>query len=160
MTTPLVGEPLPGDGQVPVMSPLVDRLYQQLPEVYRVLDAADRTWTLKRYLAGVLNSAGTWDDLITAIAGDHPIGPATPEPRGLPLDELAVWRLLRQSRPSALGDPDQAQPAWLPWLAQIVGARLDPGASVAEQRDTVRYTTSGWRAGTRGAIAEIGRAHV
>lgn len=158
MTTPLAHEPMPGDGTVPFMSSLVDRLYHRLPEVFRTMDAVDLTWVLKRYLGGVLSPAADIDDMVIAITGDQPVGPAIPEPWGLPADELANWRGNRVTRPSALGDPDQANAAWLPWLAQMVGARLDPGASEEEKRDTIRFATSGWRAGTRAAIIDAARS--
>lgn len=154
MTTPLASEPMPGDGQVPYMTELVNRLYQRLPEVYRRMDAADSTWTFKRYLGAAMNQAGVIDDTVTRIAGENPVGPAAPEPWALTGDELESWRTARRSRPSALADPDQADAAWLAWLAQLVGAPLNPAASEAEQRDTIRYATSGWRAGTRQAIAD------
>lgn len=157
MTTPLASEPLPGDGQVPYMSTLVDRLYQRLPEIYRRLDARDSTWALKRYLGAAMQQAGAIDDTVTAIAGEDPIGPADPYPCAMDPDDLALWRAARTVRPSALADPDQADVAWLPWLAQLVGARLDPAASEAEKRDTIKYATSGWRAGTRQAIADAAR---
>jgi hypothetical protein len=157
MTTPLPSEPMPSDGQVPYLSTLVDRLYQRLPEVYRVMDARDFTYPLKRYLGAAMHQAGLIDDTVTAIAGEDPIGPPTPEPWSLSPDDLARWRASRRTRPSALADPDQADPSWLPWLAQLVGATLDPAASDTERRDTIRYATSGWRAGTRQAIADAAR---
>lgn len=158
MTTPLDHEPLPGDGTVPFMSTLVHRLYHRLPEVFRTMDALDLTWTFKRYLGGMLSPAADIDTIIVALTGDQPVGPPTPEPWGLPADELETWRGNRVTRPSALGDPDQANAAWLPWLAQMVGARLDPGATEEEKRDTIRFATSGWRAGTRGAIIDAARS--
>lgn len=158
MTTPLASEPMPGDGQVPYMSTLADRLYQRLPEIYRTMDALDGGWPFKRYIAGMLAVAGQIDDTIEAIEGERPIGPASPEPWALAADDLENWRAARQSRPSALADPEQADAAWLPWLAQLVGAVLDPAASEAEQRDTIRYATSGWRGGTRSAIADAARS--
>jgi hypothetical protein len=158
MTTPLASEPMPGDGQVPYMSTLADRLYQRLPEVYRTMDALDGGWPFKRYIAGMRAIAGQIDDTIEAIEGERPIGPASPEPWALHADELANWRAARQSRPSALADPEQADAAWLPWLAQLVGAVLDPAASETERRDTIRYATSGWRGGTRSAIADAARS--
>jgi hypothetical protein len=157
MTTSLGHEPMPGDGTVPYMSTLVDRLYRRLPEVYRTMDAANSDWPLKRYLAGLLTTAGAIGDTFDAIRGDFPVGPSTPQPWALSPDELAVWTANRINRPSALGDPNQADPAWLPWLAQLVGAPLPPGASVQEQRDTIAFATSGWRGGTRQAIADAAR---
>lgn len=160
MTTPLTSEPMPGDGQVPSMTTLVDRLYQRLPEIYRRMDAADSTWTLKRYLGATLAYGGLIDDTITRIAGDRPVGPATPEPWALRGSELAQWRANRLTRPSALADPDQADVAWLPWIAQLVGSTLDPSASEQEKRDTIRYATSGWRGGTRSAIGDAARTEL
>lgn len=157
MSTVLPHEPMHGDGLVPHMSELVDRLYSRLPEVYRHADQADSTWSFKRYLGGLLVTAGAVGEVVDQVRGERPIGPATPEPWALAPDELEVWRAERQTRPSALGDPDQAHPDWLPWLAQLVGARLDPAASVTERRDTIRYATSGWRGGTRSAIADAAR---
>lgn len=157
MTTPLDHEPMPGDGTVPYMSTLVDRLYQRLPEVYRTMDAAGFDWPLKRYLAGMLATAGSVDNTFDAIRGDFPIGPADPQPWALSADEFAVWQSNRLNRPSALGDPSQADPRWLPWMAQLVGAPLDPGSSIQEQRDTIAFATSGWRGGTRQAIADAAR---
>jgi hypothetical protein len=157
MTTPLASEPLPGDGQVPYMSLLADRLYQRLPEIHRRMDATDSTWTLKRYVAAMALDGGLLDDTITRVAGDRPVGPAVPEPWALRGSELEQWRANRTDRPSALADPAQADVAWLPWLAQLVGSTLDPAASEQEKRDTIRYATSGWRGGTRSAIADAAK---
>lgn len=158
MTTPLASEPMPDDGQVPEMSALADRLYQRLPEVYRTVDAADSTWPFKRYLAGLIATAGRIDETLDGIDGERPIGPATPEPWALHPEELTRWRAARHSRASSLADPVQADAAWLPWLAQLVGAVLDPAATEQEKRDTIRFATSGWRGGTRSAIADAAKS--
>jgi hypothetical protein len=149
---------MPGDGQVPYMSTLADRLYQRLPEIYRSLDAADSTWTFKRYIGAICDQAGMGDDFYVAVLGDRPIGPATPVPWNLEPDQLAVWQAARVSRLSSMGDPLQADSSWLPWLAQLVGAKLDPTASDAEQRDTILFATSGWRAGTAAAMEDAARS--
>lgn len=158
MTTPLVSEPMPGDGQIPIMSELANRLYQRLPETYRTMDGRDSCWVFKRYLYAALHQAGLIDDTIVAIDGDRPVGPATPEPWGINPDELNIWRAARQNRISLLGDPQNAPSDWLPWMAQLVGAYLDPAASLAERRDTISFATSGYRAGTRQAIADAARS--
>jgi hypothetical protein len=158
MTTPLASEPMPDDGQVPISSILVDRLYQRLPEVYRTMDGRDSRWAFKRYLYAALHQAGLIDDTVTQVAGDRPVGPAAPEPWGLQSDELAVWRAARQNRISLLGDPQNAPSTWLSWMAQLVGAYLDPAASLPERRDTISFATSGYRAGTRQAIADAARS--
>lgn len=157
MTTPLASEPLPGDGQVPYMTLLVNRLYSRVPEVYRTFDAVDSTWTFKRYLGAALNQAGIIADTVTLIEGDNPVGPPSPEPWALDGARLEQWRGARRTRPSALADPTQADAGWLNWLSQLVGAQLDASATEAEKRDTIRFATSGWRAGTRQAIADAAR---
>ena len=155
MTTPLISEPLPGDGQVPYMSALTQLLWERLPEIYATMDARDLTWSFKRYLAAITESGGAVSDTYIGIDGDRPLGPPAPIPWGLTDQDLANWRA---ARPSSLGDPQQADSAWLPWLAQLVGARLDPAASDAEQRDTIQFATSGWRAGTTSAIEDAARS--
>jgi hypothetical protein len=157
-TTVLASEPMPGDGQVPHMPELVDRLYHRFPQIYRTMDGRAKQWPLKRWLGAVLDYAGTIDADVLAWNGFRPIGPADPEPWGLPVDELARWRAERRSVLSTLADPLTARAQWLPWLAQLVGAVLDPAASEAEKRDTIRYATSGWRAGTRGAISDAAKS--
>jgi len=158
MTTPLASEPLPGDGQVPYMTALVHRLYNRFPEIIRVLDAADSCWVFKRYLGGVLDLAGQIGDLIDGIAGNDAIGPAAPRPWGLSAAELAVWLANRTQLTSVLGDPVAADAAWLPWLSQLVGARVSPAASEQERRDAINSATSGYRSGTRQSIIDAARS--
>lgn len=141
----------------PPSTVFADRLYNRLPEIYRTLDV-DQAWLFKRYINAITTASAEVDDLVERIRGARPVGPAEPLPWGLDPDELVQWIEARASRPSALTDPDLADAAWLPWLAQLVGAQLDPNASIAEQRDTIRYATSGWRAGTRGAVADAARS--
>lgn len=157
MTTPLAHEPEPGDGLVPYMSALAHRMYHRLPEVYRTVDGKDSTWAFKRYLGGALSVAGDIDTVIDQLIGYNPSGPATPEPWGLSGDELQQWREARRNIPSLLGDPVNAPAEWLPWLAQLLGATLDSSASEEEQRATITYATSGWRGGTRSAIADAAK---
>lgn len=157
MTTPLAHEPRPGDGLVPYMSQLVHRMYHRLPEVYRTFDERDSTWAFKRYLGGMLAVAGDIDDVVDKLIGYNPSGPAAPEPWALSGDELEQWRAARKTVPSLLGDPVNAPAEWLPWLAQLLGSSLDSSASEEEQRDTIIYATSGWRGGTRSAIADAAK---
>lgn len=142
----------------PAVSTFADRLYQRLPEVYRRMDV-DQAWLLKRYIDAVTGTAGLAEAMVDRIRGSRPAGPASPVPWGLVnADELARWVQARTTHPSELGDPQLADEAWLPWLASLVGAQLDPAATLAERRDTIQFATSGWRAGTRGAIADAARS--
>lgn len=148
-----MSEPIP-----PAVSTFADRLYGRLPEVYRRMDVT-QAWLLKRYINSATYTAGQAETLVERIRGSRPAGPASPVPWGLVNDdELARWAQARTTRPSELGDPQLADAAWLPWLASLVGAQLDPAATLAEQRDTIQFATSGWRAGTRGAIADAARS--
>lgn len=158
MTTPLISEPLPDDGQVPYMTALVHRLYHRLPEIFRVLDAQDSCWVFKRYLGAVLNLAGQLGDLIDDIAGNNAVGPLTPAPWGLTATELATWTAERTQATSTLGNPAVAEINWLPWLGQLVGARINPASSEQEQRDTITFATSGYRGGTRQAIIDAAKS--
>jgi len=158
VTTPLASEPMPDDGQVPYMTALVHRLYRRLPEIVRVLDAADSCWVFKRYLGATLDLAGQIGDTVDDIAGNDAIGPDSPQPWGLPADELAIWLANRVQQTSLLGDPIVAPAGWLPWLGQLVGARIDSSANEQEQRDTITFATSGYRGGTRQAIIDAARS--
>jgi hypothetical protein len=125
--------------------------------VFERLDAS-QDWVFLRYLDAALDVPGHLDALFERIVGDRPIGPSSPVPWALSAEDAARWSAERRSRLSELGDPIAADAAWLPWLAQLVGAQLDPQASESEQRDTIRYITSGWRAGTRLAIEDAARS--
>lgn len=146
-------EPMPPD-----VSTFADRLYARLPDVYRRMDIPP-AWLLKRYIHAATSIAGQIDDTVERIRGSRPAGPAAPVPWGLVNDsELARWVQARTTHPSELGDPQLADETWLPWLASLVGAKLDAAATLPEKRDTIQYATSGWRAGTRGAIADAARS--
>lgn len=64
---------------------------------------------------------------------------------------------------SALVDATQAGRltdalAQLRWLAQLLGANLGKTSTLNEQIDAVRYATTGWRAGTKAALADAARS--
>lgn len=143
----------------PIFHPHVERFYARLPQAWRVMDARQE-WTTKRWLAGALSASAEMDDILAEIWGARPVGPirATPYPAGMSASELQAWLNNRQARPSGLGDPALARPAWLPWMAQLAGVALPQGASVTEQRDSIRYATSGWHAGNSDAISSAARS--
>ncbi|MCU1588788.1 MAG: hypothetical protein JWP11_44 [Frankiales bacterium] len=60
--------------------------------------------------------------------------------------------------PSDLADADGADPQWLDWLAQTVGAHLGGVSDLAARRDAVRSAAAGWRVGTRTAVADAARS--
>jgi hypothetical protein len=123
----------------PVVHWFTQRVYDSLPEALRSPDG-DLGWPLLRYLALVLDQAGEFAD--TAAAIDY-----------VPLDEGGA-----AGDVSLLVDPDNAPASWLPWMAQLVGVRLDPALSEAARRDAIRFAPAGWRAGSRGALADAARS--
>lgn len=154
MTSP---EPMPGSVAPPFISTTAQRMWERLPRVYRLLDARN-DWALKRYLAGVVAPLAEIDGMVDAITGSRPLGPATPEPVDAEPDELARWREARRYVNSALTDPDLARVEWLPYIAQLLGAYLDPGSGEVERRDIIRGATSGYRGGTAAALADAARS--
>lgn len=132
------------------------RIFARLPEAYRIADA-NLGYPFLLYIDAVTDELGSIQDTIAAIRGKRPVGPASPEPWSLHPSEVGAYRDNRQTVLSTLGDPTAADPKWLPWLVQMVGGVLDPTASVSEQRDTIRYATSGWEAGSVESIEYAAR---
>jgi hypothetical protein len=142
--------------EAPEVNSFAQRCFDRLPEAYRGFDATSG-YPLRLYLDAITQLPGDIQVVIDRITGQRPVGPALPEPWSLHPDSLESYRANRVLRRSELGDPVTADAAWLPWLVQMVGGELDPSASVAEQRDTIRYATSGWLAGTRASIEYAAR---
>lgn len=118
----------------PAPGPVLDRLYDRLPEHYRTADEP-LGYPLYRFLAGVCRELGQVEALIDRL--DTEIGGT-----------------------SDLTDPMTADLAWLPWLAQLVGVQLRADLTPAEMRDAVRYASSGWRAGTKTAVADAAKTEL
>jgi hypothetical protein len=142
---------------LPHLSTLARRLYNRLPNVYRQLDRRN-DYALLRYIGALCSFVGQADDMLDELRGARPVGPATPEPWDLDPDELARWRANRVTKLSMLGDPARAPVEWLPYLAQLSGAYLHPAAGEQERRDTIAAATSGFRAGSRAALAAAARS--
>lgn len=126
----------------PVVHAHTERLYaRSIPGVYRDADEAQAGgpsgYPFLRYLDLIGAQAGELEDLYDRI-NYVPL-----EDGGAPGDT------------SELVDPDLADAAWLPWLAQLVGVRLRPLQTEAEQRASIAGASTGWRAGTRSAIEAV-----
>jgi hypothetical protein len=119
------------------VGPLTARLYGRLPEFYRDADLEQAVpYPLLRFLTGLGAQADAVEVLFDRI--DY---------TGAPGDT------------SDLVEPAIADPAWLAWLAQHVGAKLPLGASVADQRTAISGGVNGFQAGSRQALAAVaGRA--
>lgn len=116
----------------------------------------------------VPNGEQTWvDDLIVVADDTLPVGyfdgdtASTPSYTfhwtGDPYASPSVAEP-RSNDTSDLTDPQTADAEWLPWLAQLVGVPLTADMSEAERRDAVQYASSGWRAGTKSAIADAAKS--
>ena len=118
----------------PAPGPTLDRTYLRLPEHYRTFDAT-AGHPLYRFMAGYLAELGDVETLTDRLGG---------------VDDGT----------SDLADPVDADEAWLPWLAQLMGVTLDPSMDVLERRDAIQFASSGWRAGTKQAIADAVRSEL
>jgi hypothetical protein len=110
------------------------RLYERLPDFYRKADT-QQGLALRRYISLLGDQADEIENLLNRIQY------IPPDDGGQPGDT------------SDLTDPTRADPAWLPWLAQLVGVTIPPGTSTQGQRDAIANAVSGFHAGTKTAIA-------
>lgn len=117
----------------PIYSETTERVYERLPQVYRREDAL-QDWQLKKYMASILEIQHTVNVLIDRF--DY-----TPPDDGVVGDT------------SDLVDPLTADEAWLPWLGQLVGVRINQALTTAQQREAIRTALSGTQAGTKASIA-------
>jgi hypothetical protein len=119
--------------------------YDLLPLLYSDDDAdspglppLDRP--LLRYLAAV---GAVADEIVTLV---DRITYTAPDDGGPPGDS------------SDLVDPESADPAWLGWLAQLVGVDLTGLQDDTARRDAIRESSTGYSAGNRAAIAAAARS--
>lgn len=105
------------------------RLYDRLPEEYRDADEA-------------LGDNGGGYPLLRYLSG-----------MGGRAGELEA---ILDTAPT-LVDPELAAPAWLPWLAQLVGVIPTPGVAVAEQRVAIAGALGLSPAGSRETLAAVAR---
>lgn len=116
-------------------------LFARLPDyIRRADDRSGNNNFLKRYLSTIIDQFGEVMALFDRI--DY----VAPSDGGEPFDS------------SDLTDPTRADVSWLPWLAQLVGVRLDTTLDVEAQRDAVLYASSGWQAGTKGSVAAAAKS--
>jgi hypothetical protein len=119
----------------PDVADLTDRLYDRLPAMYRDADEL-LDFPLLRWLSLLLDQAGELDVL---------------HDRLVPNDLADI---------SELADPATADLAWLPWLAQLVGVRLPRDVTGQAARDAVQFASSGYRGGTKAAVADAAKSEL
>ena len=145
----------------PIYDTDTERIYQSLPEFYRVFDArSENNYALKKYLSSI---AGQLDEINSLIARLEYIPP----------EERADWLAAQTSfttyqRPAGIEDPAlgwepigytsdlfdgrTANDEWLPWVAQIIGADISFLTTEVDQRDAIIENFLGYRAGSRAAL--------
>lgn len=69
-----------------------------------------------------------------------------------------IETLLDRFQAGELTDPDAADTGWLRWLGSLIGASIPAGVTGTALRDAIRYAPTGWRAGTRGAVADAAKS--
>ena len=111
----------------PIVGAATERLYLLLPEFYRTADIK-LDYPLLRFLATLGDQASEAQDIIDA------------------------WYSTGSLVDPVLGDAD-----WLDWQAQLVGVDLDPDMTEQEKRDAINGAPSGWRAGSKGALADAAK---
>lgn len=117
----------------PIVSNFTERWYAALPSYMRAADEP-LDFPLLRYLSLVGDHIGDVSEIIERI------------------DYVGIFDGGSPGDTSDLVDPDTADEAWLPWLAQLAGVNLIDSLSAAERRDAIRTAGSGWRAGTKAGI--------
>lgn len=118
----------------PVYDDTTERLYVRgFPEHYRTEDI-NQDWTLKRFMSGMGAQQYEVDALIDRFS-------YTPPEDGVPSDT------------SDLVDPLTCDYAWLQWIAQLVGVKLDANLSVPDQR--LQVANVSFYKGTKAHMARV-----
>lgn len=125
----------------PIYSLTTERMYARLPEFIRLADIR-HDYFLKTYLSAFGDQMGRIDQIIAR------------------LDYMSVSDGGPVGGTSDLVDPDTADEAWLSWLAQLVGVTIPAGLNLQEKRDAVRFASSGWKAGTKRAVADAAKSEL
>lgn len=116
----------------PIFSETTERLWSRMPDVYAREDEPNN-WQFKKFIAAVADRAGELETLIDRFTYNSPEdGPG--------------------HRTSDLVDPDTADVAWLPWLAQLVGVQLSARDIATDKRQQITNALGGNRPGTKAAM--------
>ena len=82
----------------------------------------------------------------------YPGGSLFPGSQGTSLSNWVQLATSGSGSTSDLVDPSTADPAWLPWIAQMLNVDLDQSAPLPTQRAQLENASAGWNAGTVAAI--------
>ena len=119
----------------PTFTETTERTYGRLPITYRVEDTG-QDYQLKKWLSGSCDQLWDIEHLLNRFS-------YVPPQDGVPVDT------------SDLVDPNTADAAWLPWLAQLVGVQLDTTVSIDMQRAQIANVD--FLQGTKQSMAKTGQ---
>lgn len=154
------------DGADVYVSPTTARWYMRLPDMYRNDDRAFTTplvatQTFGNYDAGDSYDSGDSYDAPSTITVGNVTTPDRPLLRYMSTlgDQIGnVENIIDRigASPSALTDPAIADAAWLPWLGQLVAARLTlPIGDIEAARAQIATALTGIRRGSAQALVGI-----
>jgi hypothetical protein len=123
----------------PVYSDTTEMIWDRLPDFYKDADA-NQDYIFKKYVSSFTER---WADIDSYRERFDFTQPGEPSPGNTTSD---------------LTDPTTANTAWLEWLAQLVGVSIDPSMTETEKRDAIQFAVSGFRVGTKKAIADAARS--
>ncbi len=131
----------------PVVGPVTQEVYDGLPEVYRVADDIQSDgpdgYPLLRYLSTLLDQLSIVYELIARFDySDDPTGDGTFGSGSY--GDGTYGGVAGPSATADLIDPETANAAWLPWLAQLLGVALRDGMTPQEQRDAMADPSATW----------------
>jgi hypothetical protein len=144
----------------PTFSVTTERVYSQLPDVYRETDA-NNGYQFKQYIASVTDQLGDIDLLIARFRYlaqiDREMAKRYAQRYTTYTHKDRVKDAPELGSTSDLVDPLSADTEWLPWIGQLVGVKITPAMGVLEARDAIAFASAGYRAGSKYAMEKAVR---
>lgn len=144
----------------PTFSTTTERLYSQLPDVYRDTDAG-QGYGFKQYLASIGDVLGDVDLLVARFrylaSTDRVMAKRYAQRFTQYSQQDRVKGAPEIGATSDLVDPLAADEVWLPWIGQLVGVKITPNMGVLEARDAIAFASTGYRSGSKYALEKAVR---
>jgi hypothetical protein len=145
----------------PKYSVTTERIYNRLPEAYRTLDSQN-DWQFKKYISSIGDQL---NDIDLLVARFQFVPPDERVDYYASLNEFNTYE-----RPAGIEDPNigfapiaetcdlldarTADPAWFPFIAQLVGADLSTLSDDDEKQDALANNYLGFRVGSRASVED------
>jgi hypothetical protein len=123
----------------PVYTDATEQFWDRLPDFYKDADA-NQDYIFKKFVSSFTER---WADIDAYRAR---------------FDFTQPGELAPGNTTSDLTDPATADITWLTWLAQLVGVSIDPAMTESEKRDAFQFAVSGFKVGTKRAIADAAKS--